>query len=134
MPKNIKLEILKNNYYFTLEEYYFEYKWKIIKIPKWFYFDGWSLPRFLYFLAFPVEQPYLKHFMIHDFLYSKKSDKELFEFWIKTNRKEIDLYFLKWISSISKIKWFLFYIWVYIFWGRYYKKDFNKEKIKKEVE
>ena len=82
----MKLQILDNNYYLTLEEYYFNYRGKTYKVPKSFYWDGGSLPRMFWFISHPVMKPYVEAFLEHDFFYSNK--------WPNISRKEADEFFL----------------------------------------
>jgi hypothetical protein len=117
----MKLQILNNNYYLTLEEYSFNYRWIDYIIPQFFYWNWGSLPRVLWFISHPVMQPYVLAFLIHDFMYSNK--------WPKIPRKECDEFFLYNISLQNKIVWLLFYMWVRLFWKKHYKKDLPFKKI-----
>lgn len=118
----MKLKILNNNYYLTLEDYYFTYKWNTYKIPEWFYWDWWSIPRIVWFISHPVMKPYVDLFLIHDWMYSNKCE-------IDMTRKEADEFFAYQVLHFSIIKWILFYIAVRLFWWFSFKKplQFNKK-------
>ena len=123
----MKLLILPNNWYYTLEdlEYYRFWTKRIIKAG--FYFNGWSLPRLLWFISHPLLMPYLYAFIIHDFEYSNKCE-------YKVTRQQADEFFL--YNNIHQYKWWrivslLMYIWVRIFGWSHFKKDlpFNKKTL-----
>jgi hypothetical protein len=117
----MKIELLNNNYYLTKNEFEFYYKWKVYVINKWFYFNGWSIPRLLWAICHPFLYPYIIAFLIHDYMYSKK-------FPDKITRNECDKFFMQNLSLHNKIIWIIFYIWVYIWWKNNFKKDLPFDK------
>lgn len=115
----MKLIILENNWYLTLEDIEYERFWKKRIIKAGFYFNGWSLPRLLWFISHPLYMPYLYAFIIHDFEYSNKCP-------YKITRKQADKFFKencsnKYNSKYIEIK--TMYYWVRIFGWSYFKKD-----------
>lgn len=83
-------------------------------IYRGFFYDGASLPRFLRFLDnWKNELAYLKH----DYWYSRKCKTWTRKDW------DLELY-----NDIQGISWIIIYLWVRIFWARFYKKDTNYHK------
>ena len=121
----MKLEILENNYCFTLENVRYYFKWTKYTIKKWFYFNGGSIPRFLWSICHPLLQPYLKYFLLHDFHYSNKCK-------YKITRKEADEKLLNDLCRHNKLFWVFAYLAVRLFWKSNFKKDLPFKKARQK--
>lgn len=117
----MKLDILPNNYCFTLEDLTYDYNLEVKTIKKGFYFNGWSIPRLMWAICHPLLQPYLAYFCKHDYHYSKKCD------FIVT-RLEADEILLYDLCIHNKAFWISAYIAVRLFWKRNFKKDLPFKK------
>ena len=122
----MKLLILPNNRYITLEDITYIRNGKNRTIQAWFYFNGWSLPRILWFISHPLLMPYLVYFIIHDYEYSNLCHYEI-------TRREADNYFLNGCySKWSKINSVIMYIWISLFWWLFRRKDLPFKKLAKD--
>lgn len=117
----MKIDILKNNYCFTLQNIHYEYNWKKKAIKKGFYFNGWSIPRLMWSICHPLLQPYLRYFCIHDYHYSNKCNYNV-------TRIEADQRLLWDLCRHNKAFWISAYIAVRLFWKRNFKKDLPFKK------
>lgn len=112
----MKLDVLTtDNTNILLEDFKFEAFWKEYTIKAWFRFDGWSLPRPLRFLSHPLYYPYLKAFLIHDRFYSNGLVDRIFA----------DILFYKMVGEHNELKGILFFIWVFLFWSKYYNEQWK---------
>ena len=117
----MKIDILKNNYCFTLEDLKDDYDLEDRVIKAWFYFNGWSIPRILWSICHPLLQPYLNAFCKHDFRYSKKCPYPI-------TRVEADQRLLWDLCKHNKTFWISAYISVRLFWRSHFKKDLPFKK------
>ncbi len=99
--------------------FYFEEHGKRLNVivPEGFITDFASVPRMLWSI-FPPTGRYTKAAVLHDYLYSNKSE-------IETNRKQCDKMFLKGMEVLGVKRWVrnTIYRAVRIFGNKYYKKD-----------
>jgi len=117
----MKLDILKNNYCFTLEDLIYEYNWEEKVIKKGFYFNGGSIPRLAWSICHPLLQPYLAYFCKHDYHYSNKCPYPI-------TRIESDQILLWDLCRHNKAFWISAYIAVRLFWKSHFKKDLPFKK------
>lgn len=100
-----------------LEDTEFYYYWKTIKIDKWFFFDGGSIPRILWIVSHPLYYKYLQAYLIHDYLYSNfyisKTSKDK-----RLSRLDADILMRELINN--KIIAWSFYCIIRLFGGLYY--------------
>jgi len=91
-------------------EYTFRTFWKpfTVYIPKWFEFDGASIPRLFHIIGTPMWTDTLIWSLFHDNLYSRKILK----------RKDADQCFneLMIICKVKTYKRISYYLWVRMFW------------------
>lgn len=109
------------DYWETQEDYYFETKRWVIKVPSGFLSDFGSIPRIFWIITHPIKYPFVRAFLLHDYCYSCKSN---------LSRKDSDDIFFWEMLEYSKSKALLFYLAVRIFWNIYFRKPlpFDKEK------
>lgn len=108
-----------------LEDYIFCFHNINIRIPKWYAFDGLSIPQAFQFLVNMNHTENIKAGLEHDFLYSLLA-KDI------CNKKEADLH-LVWTLKTSFFSKFMIYFWVWIFGKFSYHKDSNYKKYEKEI-
>lgn len=109
----MKLDVMTDCDLNTLleDDYHFKAYGVQYTIPYGFTFDGWSIPRPLWFISHPLYYPYLEAFLIHDWFYETGH----------ISRLKADWDFAKRVAKINKFKGALFFIAVRIFWFRHYK-------------
>jgi len=79
-----------------------------IDVPVWFEFDGASVPKLLRVFIERIEPRTLASACIHDYLYTYK----LYKRW-KCDKIFLESLLIAWNG---KIKSYIMYIWVYLFW------------------
>ena len=110
--KNLKITPLWENKWELLEDYKknINFWWTdfTIKIPKWFIFDGASIPRLFSIIWTPMSTDTLIPALIHDYLYRVQT----------TSRSFADMFFFQMMREtwVGLIKSMMFYIWVRIWW------------------
>lgn len=115
--ENTPLEML-------LEDYYFEYNWKTLKIPAHFVSDNASIPRVFSFLYRKEDK---SKYWIHDYFYSKAFEKHGNK---SISRKDADL---KLLFDIKTWERYPIYYWVRLLGWISWKKDYNYKKYKKAI-
>jgi hypothetical protein len=123
----LKISFVKNTpMKIVLENFYFDYYGKTLKIPRWYAFDWLSIPRPMQWVVDMNQSNNIISWLIHDYLYSKIS-------WVE-NRRKIDSHFYYNIRYQNPpVKSALVFIGVYYFGGFSFKKDYNYNKYKKEI-
>jgi len=123
----MKIELVENSpMKVLLEDYYFEYQGKTVKIPMWYAFDGLSIPRPLQWLVDMNYTENIKAWVEHDFLYSKLSEHI-------SNRDGSDAHLYRNVKA-SKTRAVLVYLGVYFFGKPSYRTDSNFEIYKKQIQ
>ena len=110
----------KKDYWQILEDLHYNTSYGRVIVPAWFVLDMGSIPRIVWRISHPLKYPEIIAFVLHDWRYSKKNNE--------LTRKEADLEFFELLCINNKIKAYLFYYAVRLFWWFAYKKPlpFNK--------
>ena len=122
------IQFYSNSKYVSLEiDYYFSLDWTIYKIPKWFLFDGGSIPPILWsILKHPFYYKYIEYYLRHDALYSDYFNKH--HWWVSRKRADKKLR-----NDIWWIRWWIIYLWVRLFGKKYYWQKLKIDKMKLET-
>lgn len=95
-----------------------------LKVPPFFFYDSASIPRIIKFLD---DNTHEQAYLIHDFLYSKLSDTQGVVF----TRKQADLQLFNDLCGWER---YIIYAWVRLFGWYSWKKDYNYNKYKTQIE
>jgi hypothetical protein len=99
-----KWALLEDFTYYTITKW----EWEEINIPKWFIFNGASIPRVFYIIGTPMATDTLIAATIHDYLYSTKTKE----------RVDCDdlFYNVMKLCKVFILKRVVYYLWVRIWW------------------
>lgn len=88
------------------------------EVPKGYWFDGASVPRFLWSIASPTGKAF-EAACLHDWLYDTRGSH------YKLTRKQVDIIFLQHMEKdrVSCLQRYMYYLGVRIFGGYYWQKD-----------